>query len=259
MMLDRSGRSGSTMPPVAGKLTRRTLSVPKCPRQEQANIRLLQQGRKKTLTATTTSGGGESTLCKNTRRDSSPSTTLSMAARFGYKPSAIKKQSSVDGDTLKKGNTLTLPKQDTMLSSHSSLGAVIEEDESYSFHESPQLSDTASDTSPPPPYKEKPKRNANLRQVLLLDSRNNELVEFEDSNAEASAEFGNVIDYTYRESDFMQFSPDSELFVFANEHAEAEEGKKDDDGLTWQEYKYDEELKTGTATIFCNFEDEDSV
>ena len=89
----------------------------------------------------------------------------------------------------------------------------------------------------------------NMRQMFVL-SNNNELITFKDSS-DSSSTVG--IEYNFGESEMEPFSPDS--IMFANEHAQLEESE---DKFTWQTHEYNEELQTGEATIYYNFEDDDS-
>ena len=89
-------------------------------------------------------------------------------------------------------------------------------------------------------------RNTNVRRVFVFDNRTDELMTFEDSDAEATLQSGNT------SSRNMTFSPESDSVMFAHEGAQ-NRGK-----LTWQTYKYDDEQQTSAATIFYNFEDDSS-
>ena len=89
----------------------------------------------------------------------------------------------------------------------------------------------------------------------MLDGRNNELVEYKDSNPEMSSQLCNV-DYA------SDLSPDSDSLYYANANVLDQENDDcdDDEGkFTWQTYEYDEELEVGATTIFYNFEDDESM
>ena len=93
-------------------------------------------------------------------------------------------------------------------------------------------------------------RKTNLRQMFIFDNRTDELISLEDSNADATSQFGNIS--FGADSDLLMFSPESDSIMLANEGAQHREE------LTWQTFEYDDEQQTGAATIFYNFEDDSS-
>jgi hypothetical protein len=88
-------------------------------------------------------------------------------------------------------------------------------------------------------------QKANLRQMFIFDNQNDELLTFEDKISNIS--FGG-------DSDLMAFSPESGSIRFANDV----HNQDNQENFTWQTYEYDDELQTGAATIFYNFEDDSS-
>lgn len=186
----------------------------------------------------------------NRRRSSGSPNAMDIAARFGYNPAARNRSNSADVGSKKKGNLLTIPGQGMSVSNSyvSGLSVVEEtyfEDGASSYCGSPPPSDSLSDSSPQLP--KKPRAKPSLRQMFVFDSRNDELLSFDDTNAEA---FGNAIE---NEDSDLSFSADSSSHIFINEQAQSNESG---DNFTWQTYEYDEELGTGEATIYYNFEDD---
>lgn len=161
-------------------------------------------------------------------RTSSPGGAAGMAARFGFtglrdSPSTMKKDLSVIEST----SASSSPAQDMTI--FEDLG---EQLSSYNCSKSGSISSV----SP------KPQKAVGKIQVSLLDN-SGELVDLGE-DAGSSSLYGNVIEYA---------SPDllsQEIVMLTNNHTQQEE--EEEDLVVMPTFEFDEELQSGTATVFCD-------
>ena len=90
-----------------------------------------------------------------------------------------------------------------------------------------------------------PSTQPQMRQVHIFANNDDKPLTFSSGGTDSSSHYGNTVE---NNSDLVCFSPDSDLPSFEEDES---------DGLVmWQTFEYDDELKTGATTLFCNFEDD---
>lgn len=163
---------------------------------------------------------------------SKPGGAASMAARFGF---TGHRSSS---DTVKKED-LSLPGISTSSTPVQDVTTFEEGDESSYGYSKPGSISSASPL---------PQKAASNIQVSLFNSSGEPVDLGED--AESSSQYGNVIEYASSD----MFSQDSDPFMLANFHAQQqEEEEEEEDSVVTPTFDYDEEMQSGTATVFYNF------